>query len=606
MDIALISKDAQAPRILSRLVLVIIVSLITSFILAPKWEIAYAEIHTVLEIFCIVIALSSFFVIWYTSTIQKVHLILGFGFLAVAIFDSFHTFFWQGLGMFPIGYYDLSTRYWLAGRFFEALFLILSTISINKLSIDRYAGLAFTVFFSFFVSLAFLYTPDRFPVLLTPQGVTPIKIIFEYVIISMFICFLYRVYKGYFQEDRVTREYLILAILIAIPAELCFTVFTTITDFYNVLGHVLKIIYYYFFLRAVFAGFVIFPYKGLRLSEERFQKAFQYSPVLKTILTVKGGRFIDVNDMWLETTGYTREDVIGKTLQDFNLYPIEVIEKYQNEIMPHRKMFANQRLLFQTKNGVIRDGILSAQEIVLQDEPCLLLVTIDITDQVRNENELLRLDRLNIIGQMAAGIGHEVRNPMTTVRGFLQILGEKEECLKYKDYYTMMIEELDRANLIITDFLSLSSNKPSNVHVQNLNKIIEDLYPLLQADALNIDNYIQLETLPINDLEINKNEIHQLILNLVRNGMEAMTKGGKVTIRTFTDGEETVLAIKDEGTGIEPKILNEIGTPFLTTKEQGTGLGLATCYSIAKRNRARIEVETSFEGTTFYVRFMTA
>lgn len=207
---------------------------------------------------------------------------------------------------------------------------------------------------------------------------------------------------------------------------------------------------------------------------------------------------------------------------------------------------------------------------------------------------------------MAAGIGHEVRNPMTTVRGFLQILSEKKECTKYNDYFSMMIEELDRANSIITDFLSLSSNKPSNVHAQNLNEIIEGLFPLLQADVLNSDNNIQWEKLPITDLKIDRNEIHQLILNLVRNGVEAMTKGGQVFIKTFTDGEETVLSIKDEGKGIEPEVLERIGTPFFTTKEEGTGLGLATCYSIAERNNARIEIDTSSAGTTFFVRFKTS
>lgn len=605
VKIVLKIKDYTTSRIIIRLISVLILSVLTAFLIAPAWESSYAVIHTVLEIFCISIAISSFLVVWFVSKIQNINLILGFGFLGVGILDAFHTFFWQGLGLYPLGYYDLSARYWLAGRFFEALFLILSTTLMSR-SIGRYTGLAFTVFLSFTVGFMFLYTPDLFPVLLTPEGVTPIKIVIEYVVIFMFIWFLYRLLKGYLQEEIITKEYLILAILLAVPAELCFTVFSTITDFYNVLGHILKITYYYFFLRAVFAGYVVFPYKGLQLSEERFHKVFQYSPVSKSILTIKDSLFIEVNDMWLQTTGYTREEVIRRTTHDLDFYLIDVVEKCQIEIISESRMFTNQRCLFKTRHGVLREGLFSTEKIMLQDEPCILMVMMDITDQIRNENELLRLDRLNLIGQMAAGIGHEVRNPMTTVKGFLQILSEKKECSKYQDYFSIMIKELDRANSIITDFLSLSSNKPSSVQVQNLNTIIDDLYPLLQADALNADNSVQLEKLPITDLKINRNEIHQLILNLVRNGMEAMKKGGQVTIKTFTDGEETVLAIKDEGAGIEPDILDKIGTPFLTTKEQGTGLGLATCYSIAERNNARIDVDTSSTGTTFFVRFKTA
>lgn len=604
-NIVLILKDSQGYRILFRFILVIIVSLLTAFLLAPEWEKSYAVIHTVLEIFCIVIAISSFFVVWCVSKIQQTNLILGLGFLAVAIFDALHTIFWQGLGLFPNSFYDLSARYWLAGRFFEALFLILSTISISKFSIGRYIGFAFTVFFSFSVGFAFYYSPDAFPVLLTPKGVTPIKIIIEYIIISMFICFLFRVYKGFFQEDIVTKEYLILAILIAVPAELCFTVFTTITNFYNVLGHVLKISYYYFFLKAVFAGFVVFPYKRLRLSEERFHKVFQYSPVLKSILAMKDSRFIDVNNMWLQTTGYTREEVIGKTPQELNLYSNEDMGKYQREIVSDRRI-TNQRNTFRTKNGVSREGVFSTQKIVLNDEPCVLMVTMDITDQVRNEKELLRLDRLNLIGQMAAGIGHEVRNPMTTVRGFLQMLGKKPKFADEKEYFDLMISELDRANTLITDFLSLARDTPVELEPFNLSQIVEDIFPLLQADAFNVGKNIEIEKHPTPDVNVNKNEIHQLILNLGHNGLDATQKGGCVTVKTFVDTEDVILAVKDEGGGIDPNILDKLGTPFVTTKAEGTGLGLATCYSIAERHNARIEVNTSSEGTTFSVRFKAA
>ena len=93
------------------------------------------------------------------------------------------------------------------------------------------------------------------------------------------------------------------------------------------------------------------------------------------------------------------------------------------------------------------------------------------------------------------------------------------------------------------------------------------------------------------------------MLNLVRNGLEAMSPGGCLTIKTFVEDPEVVLAVEDQGTGIAPEILNKLGTPFLTTKDGGTGLGMAVCYSIAARHKAKIKVKTSFSGTTFLVRF---
>ena len=227
----------------------------------------------------------------------------------------------------------------------------------------------------------------------------------------------------------------------------------------------------------------------------------------------------------------------------------------------------------------------------------------NISERRMYEKEMARLDRLNLVGQMAAGIGHEIRNPMTTVRGFLQLLGDKEEFLNSKDYFDLMIEELDRANAIITEFLSLAKNKVVNLQPESLKKLIENIYPLIQADAMVSDKEIIIDLQDTNVLSLDEKEIRQLILNLVRNGLEAMSGGGKLRIETYPDGDETVLAIKDEGNGMKPEDLEKIGTPFFTTKENGTGLGLATCYSIAARHNAEIQIETGPTGTTFFVCF---
>ena len=138
---------------------------------------------------------------------------------------------------------------------------------------------------------------------------------------------------------------------------------------------------------------------------------------------------------------------------------------------------------------------------------------------------------------------------------------------------------------------------------QSLNQKIRSIYPLLQADALKQGKSIKLELGDIPYVIIDKNEIHQLIHNLIRNGLEAMPQGGLLTIKTFREDDVIVLAVKDKGRGIAPENLEKIGTPFFTTKDTGTGLGLAVCYSIAARHKARIGMETGTEGTTFFVRF---
>jgi PAS domain S-box-containing protein len=219
------------------------------------------------------------------------------------------------------------------------------------------------------------------------------------------------------------------------------------------------------------------------------------------------------------------------------------------------------------------------------------------------EQEMLRLDRLNLVGEMAAGIGHEIRNPMTTIRGFLQMLGRKETYQEDAESFKIMIEELDRANLIISEFLSLAKNKPVNLKTQSLNAVVKSIFPLIQADALLANKSIVTDLGDIPDIPLDEKGVRQMLLNLARNGLEAMEHGKKLTIATFRDGEEIVLAVRDEGGGIEPQVREKIGTPFVTTKEQGTGLGLAISYNIAAGHGATIKVDTGPGGTTFFIRF---
>lgn len=185
------------------------------------------------------------------------------------------------------------------------------------------------------------------------------------------------------------------------------------------------------------------------------------------------------------------------------------------------------------------------------------------------------------------------------------MLQTKADLLTYKSYFDLMIEELDRTNSIITDFLSLAKSKPTELKRQCLNTLLANLFPLILADAYTQVKKCIFEPGDIDDLDIGTNEITQLVLNFVRNGLEAMPPDGCLTIKTFMEGQNIVLSVRDEGTGINPEHISKLGTPFFSTKENGTGLGLPMCYNIAYRHNAQIEVETSSNGTTFLVRFPT-
>jgi len=350
-------------------------------------------------------------------------------------------------------------------------------------------------------------------------------------------------------------------------------------------------------------GFVIKTLVALYLSEDKFSKAFNSSPMMISITSFIDGRFIEVNDSFCRSVGYRREEILGHTALQLGIFK-DISDTYLiKQGFKGSDVVRDIEMFFYGKNQEQRLALYSAERIDIGGEACILSILSDITEQKQMEIEMFRLDRLALVGEMAASIGHEIRNPMTTVRGFLQIMKDNKEYLKDKEYFELMIDELDRANSIITEFLSLAKNKVVELKPTNLKLVLTNILPLIQANAMIQDQFIKPELQDVPDLLLDEKEIRQLVLNLVHNGLESMHSGGVLTIRTFAEDEAVILSIKDQGYEINPELLEKLGTPFFTTKEQGTGLGLAVCYGIATRHNAKIDIETSSSGSTFYVRF---
>ena len=343
--------------------------------------------------------------------------------------------------------------------------------------------------------------------------------------------------------------------------------------------------------------------EALRQSEERFQKIFHNSPDMILIFRADDFEILEANQKLLEVLGFNREEVIGCSLVSLNIITEEFRRQEICKQLSSGGTLSNQEVELCSKTGEKIITLTSTDIINIDGESCYLSVIKNITREKKFEAHMARLNQLHLIGEMAAGIGHEVRNPMTTVRGFLQLFQEEEAFAKYNGRLKLMIDELDRANGIITEFLTLAKNKTSVQQKQQLNKIIEAIFPLLQADAMKNDKYISLELGSLPELMLDEKEIRQLIHNLVRNGLEAIGPRGCVTITTFLDGERAILNVRDEGMGITPEVLKKIGTPFFTTKDMGTGLGLPMCFSIADRHGAFIDIASSPLGTTVSVRF---
>ncbi|MDU2065798.1 MAG: ATP-binding protein [Sporomusaceae bacterium] len=233
-------------------------------------------------------------------------------------------------------------------------------------------------------------------------------------------------------------------------------------------------------------------------------------------------------------------------------------------------------------------------------------VFYDLTEKKQIEMELSRLRNLDLVGEMAATIAHEVRNPLTTVKGFLQYYSRNLP-FKEKSSYCLMIDELDRASSIISEYLSLAKNKASHLMPRNLATVVLELKYLMEAYAREQEKTItfSIDVLHTPNALADDREIKQLLTNLVQNALDAVPTSGKVKVSVLTEEKYVILGVEDNGPGIPTDVLAKLGTPFTTTKSNGTGLGLSVCYRIAARHKATIQVASSAAGTSFSIRFPT-
>jgi len=231
----------------------------------------------------------------------------------------------------------------------------------------------------------------------------------------------------------------------------------------------------------------------------------------------------------------------------------------------------------------------------------------DISAQRLMENQVSRAEQLNIVGELAAGIAHEIRNPLTSIRGFIQLLKNRFPTqAAEQDYLDIMLDELDRANEIIKKFLVLAKPHNPSFQLQEINYLLDDILKLVEGEALIANvNLIRDFKKELPMMMVETESIKQVFLNLIQNAVQAMPNGGKLTVSTDHLHEENMNIVKiiDTGTGIPSHLLDQIGSPFFTTREEGTGLGLMISHRIVANHRGKIEIASvEGQGTTFTVR----
>jgi diguanylate cyclase (GGDEF)-like protein len=225
---------------------------------------------------------------------------------------------------------------------------------------------------------------------------------------------------------------------------------------------------------------------------------------------------------------------------------------------------------------------------------------------LRKEEHLLRSEKLRVVGELASGMAHEIRNPLTTIKGFLQI--SKANNYNIEAWYDLIMSEITRMNDLTGEFLHFSRPNAEYFKISDMNLCIQRVISLTESEALRRGHQMifQLPDYPIPVL-MDPDKIVQVLINLIKNAYDAMTEKGTITINLSTISAHVVIEVEDTGKGIPNEQLKDIFHPFFTTKSHGTGLGLAITHKIIQDHGGTIEVTSTVgKGTKFVLKMPVA
>ncbi|MGE6631129.1 PAS domain S-box protein [Bacillus sp. NPDC077027] len=336
----------------------------------------------------------------------------------------------------------------------------------------------------------------------------------------------------------------------------------------------------------------------LRESELKFRKVFNGS-MDGIVLFNNQYNIIDVNPSAGELLGLTQDDLTETNLLHI-LSPFQIenmaqpaqemtLDEMDNEV-PFVLNHPDQRILeFSFKRNIIHNMNLA--------------IFRDVTERKELEERVRKSDTLHVVGELAAGIAHEIRNPMTALKGFIQLLKGSVEG-EYSLYFNVITSELKRIESIITEFLILAKPQAIVYEEKNVVQIMKDTMDLLHAQA-NLGNVQMHLTVmdAIPPIYCEPNQLKQVFINILKNAIEVMPRKGNVYVNIRRKGKEhIIISLRDEGCGMTEDKLRRLGEPFYTTKERGTGLGLMVSYKIIEEHQGTIEVESEEGiGTIFHL-----
>ena len=351
--------------------------------------------------------------------------------------------------------------------------------------------------------------------------------------------------------------------------------------------------------------------ENLRVSEEKFSKAFHSGPDAIVISTLAEGKILDVNDGFSRLTGYSSDEAIGRTSLDIGIWVNPKDRDQMITILKRQGEVRDLEIRFSVKSGEARTFLMSAHTIELNNSLCLIAILRDVTERKALEEQLRQSQKMEAVGRLAGGVAHDFNNLLVGILGYSELL--KKKLPAGDDDLQRMTEEINaaamRARDLTSRLLALSHRQVLRPAVLDLNVLVRQcerlLRPILGEDVHMI---LRLDPKTAN-VKADPAQLEQVILNLALNARDAMPGSGTLSMETCNIQVDAALArqhpglipgfyvrlsVTDTGHGIAPDVMPRIFEPFFTTKEigKGSGLGLSTVYGVVKQSGGCVTVSS--------------
>jgi PAS domain S-box-containing protein len=341
--------------------------------------------------------------------------------------------------------------------------------------------------------------------------------------------------------------------------------------------------------------------------EASYREAIDNAPAVMLTVDHELGSILDANVVALKTLRFERDEIIGMRI--WELIPAEERVRAIRLFEETRTRGHSNRedLHLQTRDGELVPVFFNAGLIKYRNSRFFQVICVDISDRKRLESQLIQSEKMAAIGQLAAGIAHEIRNPLGIITNALYDLSEIVESNNPEVDEDLRIakEEMGRVQEIINNLLEFSRESRAELEAVDINDLLRKTLQLMNKSMQNSDVRVVTEFGPLSNCLANQNALRQIFLNLITNAVQAMPDGGELRLRTAAlPGGRIQIEFADTGVGIPSENLKDIFNPFFTTKApgQGTGLGLSVVHSVVKRYQGDIRVESQLNrGTTFTI-----